>query len=70
MGEEKKKRSKSAFLKKGTSGGEQARTHEVRGKDIIGTVFGDILLKHSKVNYSCNKRVGTKVRALMYISDQ
>lgn len=36
---------------KGTSGGEQARIDEVRGKDIIGTVFGDILLKHSKINH-------------------
>lgn len=38
------------FIKKRTSGGEQARIDEVREKDIIGTVFGDILLQHSKIN--------------------
>lgn len=59
-------------LKKGPSFREQARIDEVRGKGIIGTVFGDILLKHSKINrknMSWNKRDGTKLRALMYISD-
>lgn len=60
------------MLKKGTSGGEEARIDEVRGKDIIGTVFGDILLQYSKVNrknMSWNETDGTKLRALMYISD-
>lgn len=44
----------------------------MRGKSIIGTVFGDILLQHRNINrknMSWNKRDGTKLRALMYISD-
>ena len=68
LGEKKQE----TVLKKGTSGAEQARIDEVRGKDIIGSVFGDILLQHSRINrkyMTWNKRDGSKLRALVYISD-
>lgn len=39
------------MLKKGVSGREQARTEEVRGEDIIVSMFGDILLQRSNINH-------------------
>ena len=46
-------------LREGRSNGEQARIDAMRGKDIIGTGFGDILPKHSEINHSWSKRNGT-----------
>lgn len=67
------RKKQETVLKKGASGRGKARIDEVREKDIIGTVFGDILQQHSKINrknMTWNKGDGTKWRALMFISDR